>query len=452
MLEELLAGQEGKTLEFKENTRSLQKIVQTIIAFANTAGGTIVVGIEDKTKEVVGLEDILKEEEKVANSVAASISPMIFPTLQLYTYRGKDILIITVPHSFGPYHLKGQSPEESTFIRLGSTNRIADKETLTEIRQLKEQKYFDELPNVHATLEMLDLTLAKKLFAKVKKKFTEKTAQSLGITVTYQGKLFPSNGGILLFGNEPATFFPDAHIRLARFLGTTKAEVLDHQDYQGPLINAIYPLMAFVRRNTAMAAKFGGIQREDIPEYASAVLREAITNALLHADYTIKGSSIQLAIFDDRIEITNPGALPFGLDLKTALSGVSMLRNKTIGRVFRELNIIEQWGSGFGRMITISKENGMPEPKFEELGTFFRTTLYSRTASVSKQSEKDWDEPLISHLKKKRKITAKEARQLWQVTSRTTSSRLQKMIKAGLITQIGTSPFDPQKIYVLPQK
>ncbi len=449
MLEELLAKEEGKTLEFKENTKSLQKIVQTIIAFANTAGGTLIIGVEDKTKEVVGLEDALKEEEKIANAIADSIAPLIVPTTQLYTYRKRDVLIITVPHWFGPYHLKSEGIEKGTYVRLGSTNRLADHHTIYEIQRLKKQKYFDEQPQVKSSLDDIDLSLAKKLFAKLKKRFSEKTAQSLVLSITYHSKLFPSNGAILLFGKDHLHYFPDAVIRLARFIGTTKAEVIDHQDVDVPLVIAIDPILAFIRRNTAMAAKFGAAQRENIPQYPPEVVREAVTNALLHTDYSIKGSSIQIAIFDDRIEITNPGGLPRGLDMETALSGVSQLRNRVIGRVFRELHLIEQWGSGFGRMISICKEQGIHPPKFEELGNFFRVTLYHKESKISRK--KDDSHSVIDYLEKHEKISAKKAQEMWNVTARTASSRLKKMVNHGLLAEIGTGPYDPLKIFKLPR-
>ena len=106
MLEELLARSESKTLEFKENAHSLSKIVQTVIAFANTAGGTLVVGIQDKTKNVIGVENILQDEERIANAIADSVTPTLLPNLQFISWRDKDVLIITVPHSPGPFYLK----------------------------------------------------------------------------------------------------------------------------------------------------------------------------------------------------------------------------------------------------------------------------------------------------------------------------------------------------------
>lgn len=445
MLEELLIKEESKTLEFKENTQSLQKIVQSIIAFANTAGGTLIVGIKDKTKEVVGLKNALQDEEKIANAISDSIAPLLIPTFHLYTYENRDVLIITVAHNFAPYYLKSVGVEKGTYIRLGSTNRQADAHTILEIQRLRENKNFDAQLNKNFPLNNIQFDLAKKLFQEASKKFTEKTAQSLGLVVSYQNKEFPSNGAVLLFGKDHRDFFPDAIIRLGRFLGTTKAEIIDHQDLELPLSVAIDPIIAFIRRHTSMAAKITSIRRKDVPQYPLVVVREAVTNALLHADYSIQGAHITIAIFNDRIEITNPGMLPFGLSLEAAVAGISQLRNRVIGRVFRELNLIEQWGSGLQRMITTCAKEGIKPPKFEEMGNFFKTTLYHQRTKTA--PAKDWYKPIAKYLEKHADISAKEAQKIWHVTTRTTSTRLKAMCKDGLLSEISTSPFDPYKTF-----
>jgi predicted HTH transcriptional regulator len=189
------------------------------------------------------------------------------------------------------------------------------------------------------------------------------------------------------------------------------------------------------------------MRRKDIPQYPPTVVREAVINALLHTDYSIKGSSIQIAIFDDRIEIINPGCLPFGLSFEAALSGISQLRNRVIGRVFRELNLIEQWGSGLGRMINICEQQGIPLPKFEELGNFFRTTLYHGANKLVLTEE--WYKPIIEYLKINKEIPPKKAQEIWKVTSRTASSRLKKMCEEGILVEISTGRFDPQKKFSL---
>lgn len=450
MLEELLTKEEGKTLEFKENTHSLQKIVQTIVAFANTAGGTLVIGIQDKTKEVIGLANVLQDEERVANAVAASITPALFPTFHLYTWRQKDILIISVPHSIGPYYVTSKGIELSTYMRLGSTNRIADRWMIEDIQRLRRNKYFDEQPNLDCPLDRIQFNLAKNLFARESKKFTEHSAKSLGLIVTDQGKMFPSHGAVLLFCENHKEFFPDAIVRLGRFLGNDKTEIIDHQDLQEPISIVLDPILMFIRRHTTMAGKIGKSKRVDIPQYPHEVVREAVINALLHADYSIGGSHITIAIFDDRMEITNPGTLPLGLNLESAIAGISQLRNRVIGRVFRELNLIEQWGSGLQRMINVCLAHDIQQPKFEELGNFFKVTLYHSKKIV--KPSKDWQHSVIAHLKKHKNITPKQAQKLWKVTTRTTTDRLKKMCQEGLLVEIATSPYDPYKTFNLVKK
>lgn len=450
MLEKLLSNEEGKTLEFKENTQSLQKIVQTVIAFANTAGGTLIVGVRDKTKEVVGLKNVLEDEQKIANAVAESVAPLLIPNLQLHTWRGRDLLIVQVAHSFQPYYLKVNGLEKGTYIRLGASNRLADQHTITEIQQLRGLKYFDERPNSACPLSEIQFALAKRLFSDVAKSFTDKTARSLDLVVEYQGRKLPTNGAVLLFGKQHLTYFPDARIRLGRFIGLDKAEILDTLDLEVPLTVAIEQILMFIRRHTTMGAKFGELRRKNVPQYATGVVREAITNALLHADYSLPGASITVAIFDDRMEITNPGALPYGLTLEDALAGISQLRNRVIGRVFRELDLIEQWGSGLRRMLQICEKERIRPPKFEERGAFFRVTIYHAMLSSSQsKAPKQWQELIEQYLVEHQKISAKQAQKIWQVTARTTSTRLKQLCEAGLLVNLATSAYDPRKSFAL---
>jgi predicted HTH transcriptional regulator len=447
MLKELLTKNEGKTLEFKENTASLQKIIQTIVAFANTAGGTLVIGIKDKTKEIVGLGDILQEEERLANAVADSIAPQINPSFQLHTWRNRDLLIISVPHSFGPYFVKSKGLANGVYIRLGSTNRLADQQIISQIQRLQEHKYFDEQPNFDCATSSINFSLAKKLFADNSKKFTAQTARSLGLVVQHQAKELASNGAVLLFADNPRDYFPDAYVRLGKFLGADKSQILDHVDLSFPISIVLDQILAFIRRHTTMAAEIGTTKRKDIPQYPPIVVREAVINALVHTDYSIKGASINIGIFDDRIEITNPGCLPFGLSMEAALSGISQLRNRVIGHVFRELNLIEQWGSGLGRMQSICLQQGIQEPKIEELGNFFKVTLYHGKSKCL--ALEDWQKIIVEYLKKYKKISPKKAQSIWNVTTRTTSTRLKKMCELGILAEISTGPFDPQKTFSL---
>jgi len=448
MIEELLQKEEGKTLEFKENTKTLNRIIQTIIAFANTSGGIILIGIKDGSKEVVGLKNIQKEEERISNAVSDSIFPVILPNFRFCSWRKKDILIIDIPYSIGPYYLKSKGPKNSIFIRLGSTNRIADDFFIDDINRAKKHISFDELPNYDLKIKDFDFSQIEKAFKEEGKIITQQKALSLGLFVKHQNKLLLSNAAILLFEKNRTHFFPDSKIRLGRFKGKTKSHIIDQVEVSAILPDCIDECLYFVERHTSTLAEFGKSKRKDIHEYPPIIVREAITNAIVHADYSLTGSNIQLAIYDDRLEITNPGGLPLGLRLETALLGISQLRNKIIGRIFKEFKIIEQWGSGFGRMIDTCLSQNIKPPKIEEIDKFFRVTLYPR--HLSTKPAFPWQEKMINYLRKNRKISAKKAQQVWHVTARTTSTRLKKMCELGLLKQIATNPYDPQKYFTLP--
>lgn len=216
---------------------------------------------------------------------------------------------------------------------------------------------------------------------------------------------------------------------------------------KSPLPIIVDEVLAFIHRNTSLGAKIETARREDIPEYPLAAVREAVINAILHADYSTRRSPIQVAIFDDRLEITNPGPLPFGLSLKTALSGVSQLRNKVLGRVFRELQLIEQWGSGLNRISEICQQQQINPPKFEEWDHFFRMTLYPRTVKIV--PIQPWHIPVVEHIQQNGKISAMEAEKLWKVTRRTATTRLKKMCQEGLLVELSTGSFNPYKTFIL---
>ena len=290
MIEELITQEEGKTLEFKENSKSLDRIIHTIIAFANTAGGKVLIGIKDKTKELVGLHDPVEEEMRLANAIAESIEPLFNPDIHVVSWRNKEFLLIQVPHSVGPYYAKAKGMKKGTYIRLGSTNRLADAAILAELQRLGENECFDEMPAISSSIQDLDLEAIKASFKKVGKKFEESTAFSLHLYLKKQSKLIPSKGAILLFGKNRKDIFPNATVRCVRFSGTTRDEVLDHQDIEDYLPLALERITTFVQRNTKLSAEIGPSVRKNIAEYPPIVVKEAVTNALIHTDYSAAGS------------------------------------------------------------------------------------------------------------------------------------------------------------------
>jgi len=202
MIQDYLAKEEGKTLEFKENCRRLQGIVKSVVAFANTAGGTIVIGIRDGTKEILGVTDPLGEEERLANAFADCIRPLLVPDIQIHAWRDRELIVISVPHAIGPYSVRSEGPDLGVYIRLGNTNRRAGPEMIAEIQRLARNTFFDEQPCTEIDSEEIDFRVASEFFAAVSRPLTPPMRKSLGLVVDYRGREIPTQGAVLLFGKD----------------------------------------------------------------------------------------------------------------------------------------------------------------------------------------------------------------------------------------------------------
>ena len=366
--------------------------------------------------------------------------------MELITYRNKELLIIHVPHIVGPFFLKKEGIKNGTYVRFGSTNRLVDEEMLASLKLIAANRTFDELP----LKGKIDEELIKIAFQWIKKEPSNKKCQMLGIYTDHFGKQSPTIGGILLFGKDRQEILPDAIIRLACFQGNTKEKIIDSIEIISALPFAITEGIKFIERHISVEAKIGKVFRKDVSQYPPFAIREALINAIVHTDYSMKGCHIQVAIFSNRIEITNPGGLPFGQTLKKALSGYSRLRNRVLGRVFRELKLIEQWGSGLQRIIGTCKKMGLQEPLFEEEHNQFRITLFS--LKKRKILINAWEKKLINYLQVNESIKSQEVAKLWKISGRATRTRLKKMIENGIIMRISTSEKDPHAVFVLGER
>ncbi|HEY5485423.1 MAG TPA: helix-turn-helix domain-containing protein [Candidatus Cryosericum sp.] len=452
-IEELLTRPEGKALEFKQDSSSPKNILKTLIAFANTAGGVLLIGIENGSKAILGVEHPLDEEERLCSLIADSIEPRLVPSVELVNWKGRTVLVVEVyPSALRPHWLKSEGIEHGVLVRVGSTNRQADGPLTAEMRRSALNLSYDEEPMPDINPEALDFRVASGLFAKVRE-WNESAAETLNLVTHYQGRLVPTVGGILLFGSVRDRYFPDAWIQCGRFGGTDKARILDREEIRKHLPLALEDAFQFVKKHASRAGEFGELRRKDVWNVPLEAVREALTNAIVHADYSQTGAPIRIAIFDDRIEIENPGLLAGGLMISDVRDGVSKLRNRVIGRVFKDLDLIEQWGGGFQRMVSSCREMNLPEPELEELAFRFRVTL--RLDRIAAQTQGDDTDRKIMEL-----IQASEAdggtstqylSQAVGISPRAMRNRLARMTKAGHIVAVGKSAYDPHKRY-LPAK
>lgn len=444
---ELLRQPEGKTLEFKREVAAPTGVLRTLVAFANTAGGTLVIGVEDRTRHVRGIRTPLDLEERLASLVSDSIQPRLVPDLEILPYRRAHVLAVRVyPSSSRPHYLAREGPDAGVYVRVGSTNRRADRELIAELQRFARGESFDAqaLPDLDS--EAVDFRAASESFRPFRR-LTRADLETLHMVTPHQGRVVPTVGGLLLFGKPSVRdrAFPDAWLQAGRFRGTDRSGLLDRVEIRAHLPQLIEGAIGFVAKHSLHGATIGPVRRQERWTLPPAAIREAVINAVAHADYAQQGAPIRLALFEDRLEVESPGLLPFGLTVEDLHRGISKLRNRVIGRVFHELGLIEQWGSGIQRMAAACREAGLAAPTLEEIATRFRVTLH--TTPVRKPAVDPTDHAILALLTQPQGCATAEIAAGIGLTPRATRTRLARLVQQGVIREVGTGPQDPKRRY-----
>lgn len=286
--------------------------------------------------------------------------------------------------------------------------------------------------------------MASELFAPVRR-LARRDLETLRLVTAHQGRKVPTAGGIILFGTDRLRHFPDAWIQVGRFKGTDRTTIVDHAEFNRSPLQAIVSAIEFVEKHSTRGVEIGRIRRTERWTLPPAAVREAVVNAVAHADYSQHGAPIRLAMFDDRLEVENPGLLPFGLTIADLPLGVSKLRNRVMGRVFHELGLVEQWGSGIQRMIAACRDAGLEPPILEEIGIRFRVTL--RTERVRAVDLDPIDRAIVAMVSAPDGLATREIARGIALTPRATRTRLAALVARGLVREIGTSPQDSKRRY-----
>ncbi len=393
-MEEILAG-ESKNVEFKEDLpeRSI-KYMKSVVAFANGIGGKIIFGIADKTREVVGFdkEDVFKKIDAIANAVSDSCEPAIIPDITAQTIDGKTVIVVEVSGGRQrPYYIKALGREGGVYVRVAGTTRLADEYMIKELLFEGSNRHFDQVLCTGLTItdeEIDSLCKAMKEQA-VRNAHTEEQKVSIkdvgrqqlrswGILIERDGKDYPSNAFAILTGCGGLHVATQCGV----FKGTTKEVFVDRREYDGPLWEQIEEAYQFVLRNIHLGATFEGVYRQDVYEIPPDAIRELIINAIVHRSYLDHGT-IQIAVYDDRLEITSPGKLPMGQTIERMKEGYSKIRNEALAYAFSYMNLIEHWGSGIPRIIGKVKAAGLREPEFIGGDVDLRINIYRNQSTAN---------------------------------------------------------------------
>ncbi|MBT1162411.1 MULTISPECIES: ATP-binding protein [Bifidobacterium] len=393
LVNDLISG-ESKNVEYKVALpdRSI-KYVKTAVAFANGEGGRIVFGVEDQTLNVVGVPDdqVFTIMDAISNAIADSCEPLIIPDIFMRDIGGKTVIVAEIlPGAQRPYYIKSMGRDQGTFVRVAGTTRQADAATIKELLFEGSNRSFDQTVclGLEATDEDVDklceaMTDVAKTNAKHDvdsiKPVTAKQLLSWGVLVERDGELKPTNAYAILSGiNSPVRSI----VQCGVFKGSTKAVFVDRREFTGAPWELVEQAYQYVLRNIHMGARFEGVYRQDVYEIPPDAIRELIVNAVVHRSY-IDHSSIQIAIYDDRLEITSPGRLPMGQTIARMKEGYSKIRNEALAAAFSYMRLIEHWGSGVPRIIEEVREAGLREPEFLGGDTDLRINIYRQVDALA---------------------------------------------------------------------
>ena len=387
LIEQISKG-ESKLLEFKERIPESDGLVKTIIAFANTGGGKILIGVDD-AGEIVGIprQELAALMDRVANMVHDAVQPLLIPEIYTFTNEENTIIVVEVyPSQLRPHYLKAKGKEEGTYIRVGATTRKADSLYIAELERQKQNISYDEeitiIPEANATeIEKLITVLSQRMPVQI----SHADLLNLKLIAVNGNNTYFTNGASILLG------FPEnVLIQCGRFKGVDSNTFIDRKTLTGDLFYQLDEAMKFLLANINLSGEVGDdfLYRVDTYEIPPVALREALLNAVVHRDYGTMNGDIKIAVYDDRIEITSPGGFPKGVTVEEAMSGRSEIRNRALVRVFREAHLIEQWGRGIYLMISLCKEAGLKKPKIVESGMFVQVTFYRKETGRKNRTQK----------------------------------------------------------------
>lgn len=362
---------------------SALSLAKTIVAFANDAGGDIYVGISNSPREMKGIpeSELLKTEERVTSIIHDHCAPLIVPDFTIYAEDGLYFLRIQIHRgSDFPYHLSSKGIKTGTYIRIGSSNRLADDAIITELERRKRNISFDGEVLYEKSFQELDITAFKHQFKMLTGEMIDNNGLlKLHLIRQQRDTVYPTNA-LALFANSDSRrdLFPYAKIECARFKGTSTDTKIDDKTITDQIGDQAAEALKFVLRHIDQGSFIEGVFTKGRWEYPIDAVREVLRNAVVHRDYSLTGKDIKVAIYDDMVEITSPGTLPPSIDFHEMDARQSDIRNKVIAPVFKKMGIIDQWGNGLKIVSSALKEYPEIELRWSEIGLQFQIQFIKR--------------------------------------------------------------------------
>lgn len=414
---------ESETVELKEiYTTDLKK---EMVAFANTNGGTLYIGVQDNG-EIVGLDNADFVMQQISNSLRDGIRPDVsmFTNIELLQEDNKYFVKLTVSQGTKkPYYLsdKGLKPT-GVYVRSGTTSAPASEDA---IRMMIKMTDGDSFESNRSLIQELTFTSLNKEMERRNLEFSEVQMKNLGILSSDD---IYTNMGLLVSDQCKHS------IKFAVFQGSDKLVFKDRKELTGSLFAQLTDAYKTIDFYNGTKATFHDLIRTDERDYPEDAVREALLNAIVHRDYSFSGSTI-LNLYSDRLEIISLGGLVSGLSLEAAMLGASQPRNEKLAGLFYRMKLIEAYGTGISKIISCYK--GLPvQPKFENVEGAFRVVLpNTHTQELSVEDEKYL--PILRLFEKQKEITRSDVENALGIGTTYAINMLKEMLDKELIKKVG---------------
>ena len=455
-IKKIIATDETRTLELKKSTGELKEGMHSACAFLNTDGGWLFFGIAPTSLKILGQQVTDNTRKEIAQAIKGLEPAIDVPVGYIEVPDRPGNFVIAMHFDGWVWGVKPSTFHGCPYIRIESTTSVMSPEIYEErLRECRPMEYaWENLATLGATLDDIDenrvmgIVRAGIREGRMPETALEETSASLlnrwGLIAN--GK--PTNGALALFAKD-ADNYSQFRLQMAKFKGMDSIEFLDNQQLKGNIFEQLDGAMAFCFKHLNLSGKVVGLKREEELEIPYEALREGVINALCHRRYDDYREGLQLGIYEDRVEICNPGRFPTGVtpeNIKTLHS--SKPRNLHIAQVMYKAAYLEGWGTGIKRMIDVCKAHNLPEPFYQIWadGTIVLTFLRPKTA---KNGEEFGEENQYQELTERQRIiirsifsngecTAKSLAKSLAMSERTVQREISFLRNNGYITKEGS--------------
>lgn len=442
----------GPALHWFPEEAPLTQLAATLVGMANSAGGTIFLGIAPRSGHVLGVKAVEPAIDRVFQAALLAEPPLLLPVPQVFTIGSVIIVQVLVPPGLPHvYNLDGRY-----LWREGRENSPIPPRRLRQLLLERGEVQFETRLQPEASMEdldpeqVMDYVQTYQAAARPENPNQQASWEDIllhrGCLKRVAGVLQPTYAALLLFSGTPQRWLPSASILAARFSGVAFADRFIKLNIEGSLPEQLRQAENFVRTNLQSVVRLIGLRRQETLEYPFEAVRELLVNAVAHRDYNLQGDPIHLNIFADRLEVISPGGLPGPVNLDNLLEA-RFSRNAVIVQMLSDLGFVERLGYGLDRVVTLMHQNGLQPPRFDEVAGTFKVTLFNEPTGeeafpdLSRFREMDLNprqEMALNHLVSHRRISNSDLQALCpEVHPESLRRDLADLVSRGVLIKIG---------------